>query len=518
MNKSIYILFFGILVLMSSCRKDFDTVPSSGKLTFSKQTVYLDTVFTNIGSSTYTLKVFNRSNKDITIPKIKLAKPDSKYRITVDGMTGDTGNQGKVFSNVELLAKDSLYIFIETTVNIAEANPTDFLYTDEIEFDSGSNLQKVNLVTLIQDAIFLYPEKYTDGTKESILLGTDNDGTQYRVTGFELDENDPIHGNELHFTNTKPYVIYGFAGVPNGKTLTIDSGAKVHFHSESGILVQPGGSLNVAGTPSTYDAEGKVVINNEVTFEGDRLEPSFEDTPGQWFAVWLQQGSVNNTIEHLTLKNATIGILAENCPLSINNSQIYNSSNIGILGREATVSGTNLVINNSGQACFAGSQGGNYDFTHCTFNNNWNSTEQVAVSLENYYLDKNNNPITFNLVKADFKNCIIYGSNNVEMTLYKNDSTQFLFSFDHCLIKFNDFGTKLVDDENYNSIRDNNSGNYLNEEPLFYKPNKNKLYINEDSFATKKGFNLGLSVDVLGKPRTSNPPDLGAYQSAAFPQ
>jgi len=32
-----------------------------------------------------------------------------------------------------------LYIFIETTANIADANPTDFLYTDQILFDNGSN-------------------------------------------------------------------------------------------------------------------------------------------------------------------------------------------------------------------------------------------------------------------------------------------------------------------------------------------------------------------------------------------
>lgn len=89
MHKSIYILFIGLIISLSSCRKDFDTVPSSGNLQFSKDTIYLDTVFTNIGSSTYTLKVYNRSNKDIKIPKIQLEKPDSKYRIMVDGMTGE---------------------------------------------------------------------------------------------------------------------------------------------------------------------------------------------------------------------------------------------------------------------------------------------------------------------------------------------------------------------------------------------------------------------------------------------
>ena len=134
MRPQIVLFFIGIMLSICSCRSDFDTVASNGKLGFSKDTVYLDTVFTNIGSSTYRLKVYNKSKNDITIPTIKLAKGlNSKYRMTVDGMQG---NNGKIFNNVDLLAKDSLYIFIETTANIADTNPSDFLYTDQIQFDS----------------------------------------------------------------------------------------------------------------------------------------------------------------------------------------------------------------------------------------------------------------------------------------------------------------------------------------------------------------------------------------------
>ncbi len=61
-----------VLISVSSCRKDFETAPSHGKFNFSKDTVFLDTVFTNIGSSTYNLKVYNKSNNAITIPNIKL--------------------------------------------------------------------------------------------------------------------------------------------------------------------------------------------------------------------------------------------------------------------------------------------------------------------------------------------------------------------------------------------------------------------------------------------------------------
>jgi len=89
----------------------------------------------------------------------------------------------------------------ETTADITNANPTDFLYTDQIQFDSGANLQQVALVTLIQDAVFLYPQQNPDGTKEGIKI----DGKD--VDSFYLNDNDPVNGNELLFTKQKPYVL-----------------------------------------------------------------------------------------------------------------------------------------------------------------------------------------------------------------------------------------------------------------------------------------------------------------------
>ena len=266
------ILLLCSVVLWSSCRKDFETTPSSGKLTFSKDTVYLDTVFTNIGSSTYNLTVHNKSDDDITIPNIQLAKGESSnYRLNVDGLPG------KSFRDIDILANDSIFIFVETTADIENLSQTDnqFLYTDAIEFDTNSNQQKVELVTLIQDAHFLYPEKFADGTTEALSFGFDDEGKEILIEGFVLDD------TELNFTNEKPYVIYGYAAVPSNKTLTIDAGARVHFHRESGLIVAENGSLHVNGALSN-DPE---VLENEVIFEGDRLEPAFSDVAGQWGAI-----------------------------------------------------------------------------------------------------------------------------------------------------------------------------------------------------------------------------------------
>ena len=104
MKRFIYFLLSLIILLTwSSCRKDFSFTSSIGNLEFSKDTVYLDTVFTNIGSSTYNLKVYNRSNEDIVIPTLRLARgQNSMYRLNVDGLTGSGVTTGKEFENVEL--------------------------------------------------------------------------------------------------------------------------------------------------------------------------------------------------------------------------------------------------------------------------------------------------------------------------------------------------------------------------------------------------------------------------------
>lgn len=524
MRYIICLLFVGFIVSLSSCRKDFETVPSSGNLGFSKDTVYLDTVFSNIGSSTYTLKVYNRSNDDIKIPKIKLANPNSKYRMMIDGMTGEDEDNngvgdGRIFNNVELLAKDSMYVFIETTANIIDANPTDFIYTDDIVFDSSNGAQKVNLVTLIRDAYFLFPKKDVNGIKENLLLGTDDSGNEVRINGFELDHNDPVNGNEYHFNNTKPYVVYGYAGVPSGETLEIDPGAKVYFHASSGIVVQPGATININGAVSPDPNNPQ---QNEVTFEGDRLEPLYEDIPGQWGTIWLREGSINNSINHLTLKNATVGLLVENCVLKLQNSQIYNSANYGVLARKASMNECeNLVINLAGQASLACTIGGSYQFKHCTFNNNWASSNQVAVLMSNYEEQPDGTNITGALTQANFYNCIMYSSNNIGLFLDKINDEAIPYSIDvkSCLIKFRDSGTSLAGKAIYNFIRNQLEGNIKNKEPKFFNANLNKLNVDDTSAAFTKGDPFYLvPLDILGLPRTSNPPDMGAYQSAPFPE
>ena len=513
----LFLLTLVFLVFWSSCRNDLEFSPSTGNLEFSKDTVYLDTVFTNIGSSTYNLKVYNKSNKDIVIPTVRLGDGEaSSYRLNVDGLPG------KVFDNVEILAKDSLYIFIETTVDLPDfTNSDNYLYSDQIEFDSNNNLQTVELVTLIQDAVFIYPDRdETTKVIETLKLNINGESIETDIQGREL------LAEELTFTNEKPYVIYGFAAVPNGETLTINPGARLHFHENSGILVNEGASIQINGALSS-DQDS---MENEVILESDRLEPNFAERPGQWSAIWLLDGSINNTINYTTIKNATVGIISDGNPndvtnkLSITNSQIYNTSAFGILGRNTSISAENVIINKAGQASFAGTIGGKYNFTHCTLVNYWeNSFRQFpAVLLNNFTVDEDSNAILADLTEANFNNCIIYGNDNPEILLdeIEDDAVSFNFKFTNCLIRFEDNNNNFTGPNYDFNDTSKYEGIIFNLDPDFFNPRLNQLIIGEESAAINQGnpaFASQVPFDILNVNRISTP-DLGAYQHITFPE
>lgn len=519
MKNYIYpIITICFLMLWSSCRKDFEFSPSTGNLEFSRDTVYLDTVFTNIGSSTFNLKVYNRSDEDIVIPSVRLGFGDaSLYRLNVDGLAG------KTFEDIELLANDSLFIFVETTVDISDFTNTDseFLYTDQIEFDSGSNLQAVELVTLIKDAIFIFPER--DGTTrviETLTLNIDDEQVETELQGREL------LPEELTLTNSRPYVIYGFAAVPPGETLTIEAGARLHFHENSGIIVQSGASINVNGTFSTdQDA-----LENEVIFEGDRLESSFANRPGQWGTIWLLDGSLNNTFNYATIKNALVGILCDgnaNAPenkLTITNSQIYNSGSFGILGRNTSIAGENIVLNTAGQSALAATFGGKYNFTHATIANYWQNGPRPlpALLVNNFFVNDDETVLVTDLTEANFNNCIIYGNDNPEFLLdeVEDDAVDFNFKFTNCLIRFEDRNDNFTG-PNFDFDNSNLYENVIfNQDPNFKDPNNNMLIIGDDSAANGQANTLfanQVPTDILNVNRTASP-DIGAYQHITFPE
>ncbi len=503
MRSGYFILL--IIILLGSCRKDFSTILSAGELEFSRDTVFLDTVFTNISSSTRTLKVYNRSNNDISIPTIALGRGESSfYRLNVDGIAG------KSFQNIPILANDSIFIFIEATIDFTQV--VDPLYTDSIVFDAANNVQDVDLVTLVQDAIFYFPERDANRIKETISLGLDAQGNALEINGRLLED------TELTWTADKPHVVYDFIGVPEGKTLTIEAGAQVFFHNNSGLLVQENGSLKVMGA-----------LDQEVVFEGDRLEPAFADVAGQWGTIWLRSGSVANEIDYAIIKNGIIGLLVDDMgpgfpTVTITNSQIYNSSNFGILGRSTHIRGENLVIGAAGQAGLAATAGGRYNFVHSTIANYWTGgfRQFPAVLVNNFFVTQEgeNQTVTgVDLDAANFINCIIVGNQGVEFIADAVTGADFNFKLTNSLLKFDTTNQELLSNPVYDftnaSLYENSLINAITD---FRNPSENDLIIGANSDAIGAGLlssALGVPFDILGVDRTTTP-DIGAYQHIIF--
>lgn len=496
MKKSTGFIILLMLVLWSSCRSDFEPEEFSGDLEFSRDTVFLDTVFSNLSTTTRTLKVYNRTREDIFIPEISLATGEnSLYRLNVDGLAGNR------FENVEILARDSIYIFIETTVPSEDLPEADFLYTDKLQFKSGAHLQEVPLVTLVKDAVLLFPKKNSEGIPQEISIDTNGDGEPESYKGFYLEE------EHLQLSGNKPYVIYGYAAVPEGKTLAVDAGARIYFHANSGIFVSKDASIQVKGGLS-IDPEK---MENQVIFQGDRLQNFYKDIPGQWGTIWLEKGSKDHLFEHLKIRNASIGILAEAAPgsppIPLRNVEIYNSAISGLRTEGASINAENLVIGNSGQASLY-IEGGNHRFRHLSVGNYWQQGFRREPAV---FITEDSNAEVAPL-KVRFLNSTIFGNENRELGIdvAENSAAEILFS--HSLIKFGQEETSGVwydfsNTEIYNNV-------LLNEDPLFMDPRKNDLRLKENSAAIDIGDpEVGKQVptDILGTDRLPAP-DAGAYE------
>jgi hypothetical protein len=478
-NKFHYIFLLLIIAAFSSCRKDFSASVASANLKFSADTVFLDTIFSNIGSSTRTLKVYNQEDKWVKIPEIKLGNGDnSYYRINIDGKSGN------IQQDIEIAPKDSIFIFIETTIDYdnVSGNP---LYVDSIVFVSNTFQQNVKLVTLVEDAHLLHPSK-----GESVFLI-----------------------KEDLWTADKPYVIYGAAVIDSAKTLDILPGTRVHFHSQSSLVVYKDATLRVHGK-----------LGDEVVFEGDRLEPSYADVPGQWSSIWFYPTSKENIIDYAIIKNGTVGIVADTIgnstqpTLTIKNTQIYNHSSVGIMARGSYVEGENVVVNNCGEASLVLQIGGKYKFKHCTFVNYWdnNPRQTPSVLVNNWYKTADGIIVSRDLEEAFFGNCIIYGNNEDELVLSISDEANFNYKFENNLIKYTNRKGELEYEIEDNPFFENT---LINEEPLFWDEYNNDLRIIPDSPVVGKGaIDIANEVpeDILGEKRNINSAvDLGAYQNVA---
>ncbi len=478
---TIVVFFFAAVFLtFSGCQKESFYEKSDARLGFSTDTISFDTIFTTFGSTTKNLRIYNPYDDPVEISKIYVAGgSESKFRLNVDGYMSNA------VENIRINPKDSMYVFVEVTIDPNNAN-NPMVISDSIIFVTNGNMQDVNLLAYGQDVHFF---------KDAII------------------EEDQV------WTADKPYLVYNYLYVDTGVTLTIEEGVQIHMHRNAQFLV--GGTLKANGS-----------YESEIVFQGDRLEKLYQDIPGQWGLMVFTHTSHDNYMNYCIVKNSTlgmqIGLYNEYTfpDLTIQNSIIKNTTSVGIYAFGAVILGENLVLANNGSYSLSLFRGGYYDFTHTTVGNFFgafgNRTEP-AVALSNFVVipeeDENGQVqrVLYSgaLEVANFKNSIIYGNRNEEILISSvEEGGEMNYFFDHCLIKVNPDSTDITDLNHFREI-------IVNEPPNFKirVPNDTTdINFALDTLSPAKDagsieFANQVPFDIQRESRINDvAPDLGAYE------
>ena len=465
-----YIMFFTLLTSFFACEREFVYRGGEEGLVLSTDTVMFDTIFTAIGSTTHNFLIYNPYDEDMLIEGIELSGGDeSSFRLNING------NAENSLTDVRLRGNDSLFVFVEVTIDPVHSN-SPIIVADSVIITTRERRQSVKLIAYGQDVILLNKE----WLKTQI------------------------------FTKDKPYLISEYVVVDTAQTLTIEPGARLFFQKDASMLVL--GSLVVKGT-----------MDEPVLFASDRLEDWYVDKPGQWGYIHLLPGSTGTTIDYAVIRNGTMGILADSVgsveePLVINNTKIEHVSTFGLLAQSANVKVTNALFGDCGTHSLAITVGGQYEFTHCTFANyfNWSFRSTPAVFINNYYMDEKGDLNIVPLRKALFENCIVYGRNIGELGFdlkYPEGDLVGLqphYMFSSCLLKVPD-DMDLSDKGHFVDI-------IRNEDPYFVNVEKYDYRLDSLSAAKDAGnreFALKVPKDILGISRLEDDgPDLGLYERA----
>ncbi len=366
------ILFFFFISLIvsvfwSGCISDDFTDSPSDLLTFSSDTLRFDTVFTDLGTPTARLKVYNRASKAVNISSIRMRNDDGVFSMNVDGVSG------KSFENVEIRANDSIFVFVECLIN-GNDDPLPFKVEGMMDFLTNGVTQTVTL------------EAYGQNVR--------------RLRGVTLD-------SDVTFTAEMPYVVFDTLRVAKGATLTLSPGTRVLFHDK--------GMLQVDGRMLALGEVGRMV-----ELRGDRLDDVLPDTgyeilSGQWQGIRFGAESFGNRMEYVEMQSTVHGVLVDSCgvtdrnKLTLVNSWLHNSQGNVLRSEHAWVDAYGCCFSDAGEAV-VWLRGGSHDFVQCTMANNY----LFAISPESiltlsHLSGEENSGISNPMMKADFNNCIIYG-------------------------------------------------------------------------------------------------------------
>lgn len=406
-TKNIFLFVIFVCVMISCTDDDSFSLSKSDILTFSSDTISMDTVFSTVPTPTRTFWVYNKSGDGIRCSKIRLARGNQTgFRINVDGeyLSPTIGYQ---ISDVEVRKNDSIRVFVElTSPENGKQEPQ--LLEDELVFVLASGVeQKVALNAYTWDANLL----------KDVYV-----------------KNDTTIGN-----SQKPTVIYGGLTVDSCATLNISAGTTLYFHADAGINVY--GRMISEGTP-----------DKNVILRGDRTDNMFDYLPydnvsGQWQGVHFYGSSYDNKICYTDIHGTFNGIVCDSSDVSKTKLQLYNSTvhncqGYGVKSENCLIDMRNCQISNTLNDCVA-IYGGDVTIQQCTLAQFYpfDSNRGAALFFSNFSGDR-----YLPLLKMDCLNSIVTGyAEDVLSGVRMDDETkEFNYRFVNSLLRTE----KADDDEN----------------------------------------------------------------------
>ena len=397
MMKRIFLYLIIYIGVLTACSDDDSfTMSRSNLLTFSTDTVKMDTVFSTIGSSTYTFWVYNKSGDGIRLNTVRLQNGNQTgFRVNVDGTYLDN-QMGAVVNDLEVRKGDSIRVFVELTA--AETRQTEpLLVEDDLIFALESGIeQKVHLRSHAWDAQHV---------------------------------RDLVVSRDTVIESVKPIVIYGDG-------IKVDSGAVLTVRNTT-LFFHDGAGMTVRGTLKTEN----------VVMRGDRLDHMFDYLPydrvsGQWQGIVFEEPSTNNVLTDTEIRNAMTAVRVDSTALdttvqrlTMTRCIVHNAKGEGVVSVNSYIGLYYCQLTNTYGNCLA-VYGGKADIDHCTLAQFYPFAADRGFAL--VFSDAHD-------LKLECKNTIVTGYADDEVMLYRSDddSTRILeYHFSDCLLR-----TPAVEDD-----------------------------------------------------------------------
>ena len=374
--------------MLAACSDDDSFTTNRGNLlTFSVDTVKMDTVFSTVGSSTYTFWVFNNSGDGIRLSTVRLNNGNQTgFRANVDGSYLDN-TMGSVVTDLEVRKGDSIRVFVELT--------------------APENHQQEP--QLVEDALVFDLES---GVEQRVVLSA-------HAWDAQPVNNMTISSDTL-IESSKPVVVYGDGiKVDSGAVLTLRN-TTLYFHDGAGLTVN-----------GTLKAEN-------VVMRGDRLDHMFDYLPydrvsGQWQGLHFTASSQRNELTDTEIRNAMSAVVLDSAAidstsqrLTMTRCVVHNAKGDGVVSHNSNIGLYQCQLTNTLGDCLA-VYGGIADVDQCT--------------MAQFYPFSANRGAAFRFINGDglmllCTNTIVTGYDDDVVMGEVNDTTKvFAYYFDNCLLR-----------------------------------------------------------------------------------